>query len=86
MAKRGKCKTVQESVKTEQFVKIDFSKIVTLCNSKNFELMKVTQLPGEDARKLAAQNDGLVIFGDFSRDVPETETGFQIPQIKLTLN
>ena len=40
-AKRGKCKTVQESVKTEQFVKIDFSKIVTLLKSKNFELMKV---------------------------------------------
>ena len=32
---------VAESVKTEQFVKIDFSKIVTLRNSKNFELMKV---------------------------------------------
>ena len=38
---RGKCKTVQESVKTEQFVKTDFSKIVTLLKSKNFELMKV---------------------------------------------
>jgi hypothetical protein len=32
---------VQESVKTEQFVKIDFWKIVTLRNSKNSELMKV---------------------------------------------
>ena len=40
-AKRGKCKIVQESVKTEQFVTIDFSKIVTMRNSKNFELMKV---------------------------------------------
>ena len=35
--------------------------------------MKVRKLPGEDARKLAAQNDVLVIFGYFSRDVPETE-------------
>ena len=40
-AKRGKCKTVQKSVKTEQFVKTDFSKIVMLRNLKNFELMKV---------------------------------------------
>ena len=35
--------------------------------------MKVRKLSGEDARKLSAQNDVLVIFGDFSRDVPETE-------------
>jgi hypothetical protein len=40
-AKRCKCKTVQESVKTEQFVKIDFLKIVTLRKSKNSELIKV---------------------------------------------
>ena len=35
--------------------------------------MKVRKLPGEQARKLAAQNDVLVIFGNFSRNGTETE-------------
>ena len=41
MGKKSQMQIVAESVKTEQFVKIDFSKIVTLLKSKNFELMKV---------------------------------------------
>ena len=35
--------------------------------------MKVRYIPGEDSRKLAAQNDVLAIYTNFSRDVPETE-------------
>jgi hypothetical protein len=53
---------VAESVKTEQLVKIYFSKDLLLLKSKIGKLMKVWQQPGACAQEIADQKDVLRIF------------------------
>ena len=63
---RGKCKYWQKSVKTEQLVKMNFLKNLTLLRSENPELEKVAYIAQDYAQKNSGQFDFSVILYDLN--------------------
>jgi hypothetical protein len=70
---------VAESVKTEQLVKIDFSKDLLLLKSKSAKLMKVRKQPGACAQEIADQKDVLRIFTKCYGTEQKSISGQQLP-------
>jgi hypothetical protein len=77
---------VAESVKTEQLVKIDFSKYLILLKSKSAKLMKVRQQPRECAQEISDQKDVLRILTNFYGTAQKSISGQQLPQILPSSN